>query len=355
MRMLAFLLSLFLTWPAGGVRASLTAEKTGLLSAEALAGLNSLLSDTAVILSPAGCDVLWREEELAGARPGAIYCREAAAAVDMPGTADLSALWALLEPWKAEKQETVDLQEAGSARSQCIYVLQSEDWLAIRAGLAQCLALPELADTEVPGKATVKQYFDREGRELGAYFYTSELRLGEDAREVRLEYGFRAEKGLYLAFRCPDAGEKNNLRISLHARKTGAGWTLTGELRETAQGQTATWSVKGKTDGKLTLSREAREGRKTVRRALTLQMGAEAAEYSLTRDGTLLISGRASWQAAELPARELPDTLGTMADVTEALAARLADVLRASAPESWQQLMHYLAAGALLDAQQKGE
>lgn len=346
MRVLAFLLSLFLTLPAGGVRGTLTAEKSGLLSPEALKGLQALLAEAALTVSAEGCDLTLGDDLLLAARPGMLRSGEAAAALEQAPAPDIAALWALLEPRKAEKNETVDLNEAGKAASQWIYALPGEDWDALRAELASILGLPELAASRVPGKATFKRYFDRAGREIGAYFYTAQIEWNGMAREVRLEYGYQPQKGLYLAFRCPDEGQTDNLRLSLHGKRADAGWRLEGELRRVTPEETTVYAVKGKTDGKLTLTRS---GAGSLR--LTLARTADGADYRLERGDTLLLAGRASWEAAELPAREMGDS----GDVNAALDKILARHLRAAAPEGWQQMLHYLATDALLSAGQKEE
>ena len=340
MRVLALLLSLFLSLPTGGVRLTLTAEKSDLLPAGALSGMQSVLSGLALTLSAAGCDVTYGDELLLAARPGALFTADTAASLPMETPPDLDALWEILEPWRTEVGETADLQEAGKARSQAVYVLSAEDWQAL--GMAGTIA----------EKATFKRYFDANGQILGGYFYTAALRLGDETREVRLQYGYQPEKGLYLAFRCPDEGQKNNLRISLHGRRTADGWTLEGELRRVTGGQTTVYAIKGKTEGKLTLTSSEKVNGRTVKHTLSLNMGAGTAEYRLTKGENLQLAGRAAWEAAELPRRDIPENTGEIAD---SLAARLMAILRDAAPENWQQVLHALAAEALIDAQKKGE
>ena len=340
MRVLALLLSLFLALPAGGVRLTLTAEKSDLLPAGALTGLQSALSRLALTLAAEGAEVTCGDGLLLAARPGALFTPEVYTPLPVETLPDPDALWETLEPWKTEVQETVDLQEAGKARSQAVYVLSAEDWKAL--GLRGTIA----------EKATFKRYFDSSGQPMGTYFYTSTLYADEEAREVRLEYGYQPEKGLYLAFRCPDEGQKNNLRISLHGRKADAGWTLEGELRQVTGGETAIYAVKGNTAGKLTLTSSEKINGRTVKYALTLRMGAGTAEYQLTKGEDLLLVGHAAWEAAELPRRDKPENAGEIAD---SLAARLMELLQEAAPESWQQVLHALATDALIDAQKKGE
>ena len=174
-RVLALLLSLFLSLPTGGVRLTLTAEKSDLLPAGALSGMQSVLSGLALTLSAAGCDVTYGDELLLAARPGALFTADTAASLPMETPPDLDALWEILEPWRTEVGETADLQEAGKARSQAVYVLSAEEWQAL--GMAGTIA----------EKATFKRYFDANGQLLGGYFYTAALRLGERLRPVAAE------------------------------------------------------------------------------------------------------------------------------------------------------------------------
>ena len=338
-RVLALLLSLFLTLPAGGLRLTLTAERSDALSAGALSALQSLLSRTALTVSADGADVTCGDELLLAARPGALFTGDIASPQPAETVPDLDALWETLAPWRTEKAETADLQEAGKARSQAVYVLNAEEW--------KMLGLPG----EIAEKATFRRYFDGNGQPMGMYFYTASLRAEGQTREVRLEYGYQPDKGLYLAFRCPDEGQRNNLRISLHGRNSASGWWLEGEARQVSAGETTLYAVKGNTAGKLTLTGSERVNGRTVKHTLTLNAGQGEAAYQLARGDVLTLAGRADWEAAELADRTIPENTG---DITEALAARLAAILRDAAPDSWQQLVHYLATDALINAQ-KGE
>ena len=345
MRILAILLSWLLTLPGGGVMLSADAAASGVLSEAGLAGVRRVLAETRLIVSAQGFDLLAGDNLLLWARPEAVVCGGAAAPLTedaAPGDAlSLAAeMGELLAPWMQEKAESVDLQEAGTARRQLVYTLEQEDFAALWPDISRALSL-EGQDVSLSGKATFKRYFTRDGQEIGAYFYAAALEINGQSREVRLEYGRQAGKGLYLAFRCPPADQGEDTRITLHARERTGGLTLNAELRETRDGKTVLWSLQGKTDGKLTLSAD--------QTTLTLQMGGEQADYTLTRGKEKLLSGTVSWQEAALPSRQIPEPLRDMEAVSAALAPRLLDFLRREAPDSWQQVLHFLSPFSLND------
>ena len=238
MRVLALLLSLFLSLPAGGLRLTLTAEKSDLLSAGALSGLQSFLSGMALTFAADGAEVTYGDELLLAARPGFLFTDDLSAPQPVEAVPDLDALWEVLEPWKTEKEETADLQEAGKVRSQAVYILTAEDWAA--------LGFPG----KIAEKATFKRYFDGNGQPMGAYFYTASLQTEEQAREVRLEYGYQPDRGLYLAFRCPDSRGDDDTRLTLRARNSGGQWTINSEMRLVRNGETGTLTVSGRTGGR---------------------------------------------------------------------------------------------------------
>jgi len=370
MKILAILLSLILSLPSGGITLTLTAENSDIFSAGALEALNALLAESSLTVSASGYDLNVAEEPLLRARmdgtDGVIACGEAAA----PLTAELSAagsvweaaeaLGALLADWEKETGQSVDLQEAGTARRLLTYALTGEEWAAVWPQVMEilCAVTPEaqaLAELEITGKGTFKRYFDRDGQEMGAYFYAASAKLNGVTRELRLEYGAAPQKGLYIAFRCPAARGSSNIRLSLHAKNREGAYTVKGELRRTESGLTEVWSAEGRTDGALHLSVSRTADGKTVSRGLTLTRTEEGASYALENGRQTWLAGRAAWQAAELPDAELPAPIGEIARVGETLAERLLALLRAQAPDTWQQLVHYLATNALIDLQREVE
>ena len=68
-----------------------------------------------------------------------------------------------------------------------------------------------------------------------------------------------------------------------------------------------------------------------------------------------VLSGTVQWAGAPLCAFDAPEATGDLQAVGDALARRLLPLLRAQAPDSWQQLIHYLATEALIDAQREAD
>ncbi|MBQ9197223.1 MAG: hypothetical protein IJ157_08265 [Clostridia bacterium] len=356
MRILALLLSLILPLSGGAMGFTAFVESSEFFSVAALDGMNSLLAESGLILLSEGYDLTLGRELLLWARDGVMASGSAAAMLEsiaMEGSAlDMAAtLGEALAEFEAERQDAVDLQEAGTARKYLRYVVDDEAWMENREQLATLLRLPALARSEIAGKATFRRYFDREGQEFGAYFYTEKLLLDGVTREVRLEYGFQPQKGLYLAFRCPDSKGKTNTRISAHAKWNGEGWTVSGEVRA-ADG---TYTAQGKTNSSLTLNASRKEGGVTRTHSLTLWPGDSAADFEYVNDKTLILTGTVYYAPAELAEREMPATIGAIEDVSAALTKPLLRVLRQAAPDSWQQILHGLSSSVWIDAQKEEE
>lgn len=366
MKILTLILSLLLALPSGGVRLTLSAEASDALSDGAVAALQAVLAQAALVISPEGYDLVCAEETLLQARAdaagGYVACGDMASALAIApsGSADVwqtaRALGELLAPWEKESGQSVDLQEAGVVSAQRVYVLTDAEWARVWRQTVAILSAcaPEaqmLAEAEIRGKGTLKRYFDRDGNEMGLYFYAAEMWLDGEAREVRLEYGFRADKGLYAAFRCPNKNETRNARLALHGKRTAGGWSLSGSLRVTDGADSDVYAVEGRTNGALTLSLSRKRGGRTAQYALSLQMADGAARYSYQQDKRLLLAGRAAWQTADLPAVPPRTANAETTEVGAALADRLLKHLRAAAPNDWQELVHALAVDVLIDAQ----
>ena len=366
MTLLAVLLSLILALPGGAVELTAAVSDSGVLSEAAQAGLQALLDGMRLTISPEGFDVTSGEETLLWARlnggEGTVVSGSAAAPLTAQtaqagGMAALTAqVGRLLGEQAQASGKTVDLQEAGTARRQLVYTLTGAEWAAVWPDVTDilCSYVPgaeALREMKIQQKGVFKRYFSQDGAEIGAYFYTAAASLAGATREIRLEYGYQPERGLYLTFRCPDAAGDTNLRIALHARNAKGVWTLKGELRRTAAEASAVYSISGKTNGKLTLESTEKNGKTTVRRGLTLQLREREADFVLTRGGGRMLSGTVRWQAASLPAREMPGTAEGMEAVSGRLAGRLLAALTQAAPDSWQQILHYLAGTAWIDAQ----
>ena len=354
MKILALLLSLILSLPGGTLCFSAWVEGSDVFSVAALDGMNAALADARLVLSPEGYDLWSGDDLILWARPGVIASGDAAAPFDLPGTAETAlekarALGALLAEWEVEKQETVDLQEAGTARRYLRYVLGEEGFARMIPRIAELLELPALAEASITGKATLRRYFDREGNEFGAYFYAEKLHLNGVTREVRLEYGYQPEKGLYLAFRCPDSKGQTNTRLSLHMKRTEKGWSVTGEARD----GTGVYTAQGRTYGTLTLTAAQKEEGKTLHHTLALDVLEDGADFAYTREKTLLLTGTMRWNAETLPDRVADAARNRLSDVAAAFAGRLLEALRQAAPDSWQQILHDMSPLAWVNAQKE--
>ena len=349
MRVLAILLSLIISLPSGALRVTLTPQGSDTLSQGALDGLYGLLLNTEAVLSAEGIDLLLEGKPLLWARPGAIGSGNTAAPMTAGTTTafDARALGELLSPWETERTDSIDLQEAGASSRQLRYVLGEEGFSRVWPDIAERLGLPELGGASITGKATFRRYFDRQGQEIGAYFYAEKFLLAGVTREVRLEYARKPGGGFFLSYRALDK-KGSGLRVSLHGKPAEDGWRLNGETRQI--GGDAPWScsLSGRTDGKLTLEWKA-SGAGTL---LLERQGEDAADFTLTMDKKIALTGRVTWQEARLLSRGAAAE-GKMEDVSAALARQLLAALRLYAPEDWQQLLHAFAYGVWIDAQKE--
>ena len=353
MRILILLLSLIITLPSDALRFTGSVEESDFFSAQAIDELNALLRDTALTLSADGYDLTLSGDPALWARSdGVIASGKDAAPLEVPSD-DADALTLarqigkLLSEWETEREDAVDLQEAGTARTQLRYVLGEDGWARMWPRAAAILGLDAYAEATITGKATFKRYFDRHGQEFGAYFYAEKVHWGGKTREIRLEYAAQPEKGIYLAFRCPD-GKGANTRVALHAKYNGGGWTVNAEASETAANSQLSCSLEGRTDGELTAEyAQKRNGKKTAR-ALTLQLRGEEADYLLSDGQKTLAAGVIAWHKAALPERSAAAD-GTEEAVAAAFAHSLLNAIRQYAPESWQQILYMLSPQAWAD------
>lgn len=358
MKVLVWLLSLLLALPAGETQFAFTADGGQTLSEAALAGLSAVLAETRLTLGADGCDLTCDGVPLAWARTGLIGSGDVAASTEMPGLSgtaiDLAqALGRLLAPWETEKTDTIDLQEAGSARRRLQYVLGEEGWGRMAPQMADLLGIEALSDSTLTGKATFRRYFDRADQEIGAYFYAEKLRLEGVTREVRLEYGLQLDRGFYLAFRCPDSRGTTNTRLSIHLKRTQTGWTGSAEVRETLSGGSSQWTLKGSLPGTLTLEGGRKLDGVSHKYALSLKTAEGEGAYAWTVDGARLLEGGVTWQPGALADRREISANADIAQVSAALAADLLDILRSAAPESWQQLLFAALPTAWIDVQKE--
>ena len=69
----------------------------------------------------------------------------------------------------------------------------------------------------------------------------------------------------------------------------------------------------------------------------------------------MVLSGTAAWETAELPSRPVPKKTGTDALFYRKLGLRLLENIRTAAPDSWQQLIHFVSGNALIEAQKEDQ
>ena len=255
-------------------------------------------------------------------------------------------LGTLLADFEREEHRSIEM---GDSPLQLTYALTREEWQEkwpdVLALIADVFPAYDLSGFDITSdKATFKRYFARDGQEIGAYFYAGSARVApEDIREIRLEWGCRADKALYLAFRSPSQGkgETRNFRIAFSARiAKQTVWSC--EVRRVAGDYERIFAADGRytssfLDGKSTASYQRKQGKRSLKYTLTLQPnGEQAAAYALNRGGKLLLSGTVQWTAAALPA-ELP-----VQTDTAALARLFMQTLMAEDPANAQALLQAL-------------
>lgn len=259
------------------------------------------------------------------------------------------ALGALLADFEREEHRSIEMGDVLTSPRQLTYALTREEWQGkwpdVLALIADVFPACDLSGLEITSdKATFKRYFTRDGQEIGAYFYAGGMQLApEDIREIRLEWGCRPGKALYLAFRSPSQGkgEARNLRIAFSARiARQTVWSC--EVRRVAGDSERIFSADGRytasfLDGRSAASYQRRQGKRSLKYALTLQPnGDQAAAYTLNRSGKLLLSGTVRWEAAALPA-----ALPAQADAA-ALARLFTQTLMQEDPANAQALLQAL-------------
>ena len=364
MRFLSLLLVLLMAAPSSALRLTATIGDSELLSDGALSALSVLSDGAGLTLSADGFDLDKNGELLLRARAddegGVVACGDAAAPFDIPAAGEtdvwtaMEELGVLLSPWEKRREENVDLQEAGSARETCTYALTGEEWESVWPQVTEilCRVTPSarmLSTAQISGKGTFKRYFAKDGTAVGGYFYTAEMTVNDVKREVRLEFGRQAGKGLYVAFRCPNAKNTSNVRLVLHAQEHTGGWTLNGDLRVTGS-ESAHYTAEGRTDGKLKLGWTAPFLGKATAYTLTLKNEESRSEFSLQRGTKILLTGKVCMEKADLPEIELTANTDEYA-AAKALSERIISLLISEQPENGMQLIHYLAIDQLLNAQ----
>lgn len=274
-----------------------------------------------------------------------------------------------LKAYEKSAKATAELGGAVKAKTQLSYALSLDQWAEVWPAVA---ALDErLAGCTLESKATLRRYFDAEGCEIGAYFYAEKLRIAEDdVREVRLEYAFQPDGGLYISFRCPNKNETRNLRISLTLKRTERtdriSYSVNGDIRyKHAEGQDtlliegALKETEGIFSGKATLTYTKKRGETSVKHVLILQPELTLASatgtlnFDYTRAGLQLLAGEIALIAAERTDILLPEVNATEVQVTERLAYDLMLSLMDTDRKDQLELMYYLNRAVFLTGDEK--
>lgn len=354
-RFLCILLILLLPYAAlgEGISLSFTAEGSNLWPDGTADALRTLLCGMTLTVSDTGEDTVCLL-----ARDGQTWLSLASGTprVTLERMLTLSAdLGTLLSDYEREEHRSIEMGEVMTSTQQLTYALTREEWQEKQPEAIALIAavFPEfdLSDFEITGeKATFKRYFARDGQEIGAYFYAAQAQVApDDIREIRLEWGCRAEKGLYLAFRCPGQGkgEERNLKISFSARiSKQTSWSC--EIRRVSGDAQHIFSAEGRytddfTDGKSSASYQRKNGKQSVKYTLDLKPdGSQTSAYTVKRSGKLLLSGTFSWAEASLP-----DVFEAQSDPS-VLAHLLVQTLVNEDPENAQALLQALCASEYL-------
>ena len=250
------------------------------------------------------------------------------------------------------------------------YALSAEAWQAIWPEVCAVLG-EELAAYTIESKGTFRRYFASDGSEIGAYFYAEKVRFAaDDVRTVRLEYGCSAEKGLYLAFRCPNAAETRNLRITVtimrSVREGKVTHTISCDVRRKADSAQDTVLVegsvkeeKGRLSGKTTLNYTRKRGSESVKHTLALKADLAASpvegivEFGYDRAGKTVLDGE--MMLGVLPETEMmqmPAVNASQKQLTPALSLSLLETLENIRQEDVFELLYYLDRPSYLEGEE---
>ena len=207
-----------------GVALSFTAQDSKLCPQGAAEALNTLLDGMTLTVDDTGADMRC---QLARGDQAWLSLSSSAPRITLERMLSLSqSLGALLADFEREEHRSIEMGDVLTSPLQLTYALTREEWQEkwpdVLALIADVFPAYDLSGFDITSdKATFKRYFARDGQEIGAYFYAGSARVApEDIREIRLEWGCRADKALYLAFRSPSQGkgETRNFRIAFSAR-----------------------------------------------------------------------------------------------------------------------------------------
>lgn len=284
---------------------------------------------------------------------------------DMSVCTLFASLGDVLKDWEKSEEKKIELERVGTIRSQLVYVLAGEEWAQMWPQVMEKLTafapqLQALENLTVGEKGTLKRYFLKDGTEIGGYFYAAEVTLNGEKREARLEWGYIPDKGLYIAFRCPNARDTRNVRIAVRGWETEKNGVrtrrYTADVRIVRDGDSAVYTLEGKFDkgawnGEGTLNATVKTDGKTRKYALNLETLADAGALDVMykQDGLTYLRGDMHISPAKKVSASAPETSGDMQHVVQSLALRVLSILQAEAPEGMQVLLHYLSGNNYLD------
>ena len=387
-RIVALLMLLLMTGSAmaAGLDVQLTADSSDILSDGALRALNVWLKDARlsleagenaqrVTLYQAGDKLL---EAVSDGAASMLSSGEWTASIDtdtvileeLPETA-LRLAGALGEALKSYEKSAAATAELGSvvkAKTQLSYALSAEEWAAVWPQVCEILG-PQLESIALESKGTFRRYFAADGSEVGAYFYAEKVRIAQDdVREVRLEYGYQAEKGLYLSFRCPNKSETRNVRISLSAKRTErtgyTSYTVSGEVRRRCDGDQDTVAIEASLkhqeealSGKATVNYTKKRDDTTEKFALTvkpmLTMAGGTATFEVTVGDLTALAGEISLTNAESAEISLPTVNAELSQVHSVAALKMLKYMQRTEESDRMELIYYLNRPAYLTGDEK--
>ncbi len=269
------------------------------------------------------------------------------------------ALGELLKAYEKSANATAELGNVVKAKTQLSYVLSQEEWAQVWPRVCEIIGAPA-ADMTIESKGTFRRYFAADGSEIGAYFYAEKVRIAEDdVREVRLEYGCQAEKGVYLAFRCPNKNETRNVRISLTAKRTErtdrTSYSVSCDVRrwhdgeqDIVLGEASFKEQENVLSGKATVNYTMKREDGTKKYALTLKPEGNTTAFEFSVGGVQALAGEITLSDAEDAAITLPQVNAQPAQVQKEVTLQLLSYLQAMDDGDRMELIYYLNRPAYL-------
>ncbi|MBR5231013.1 MAG: hypothetical protein IKW00_02050 [Clostridia bacterium] len=370
---------------AAGYDLCLQAEKSDILSEGALRGLSQWLDKARLTLwteeNPQAAVyygdtlLLAADEQLLTDGKTAVAGEQKTCDIgSLPAkmTEQMRSLAALAAKYEKSAQATAELGNIVKAKKQLSYALTADQWAEIWPKVAEVLG-EWVSDLKIESKGTLRRYFASDGSEIGGYFYAEKVRIAEnDVRQVRLEYGYDAEKGLYLAFRCPNARETRNIRITMtvkisdrDGKKTRS---ISADVRRWQDGdqdvillEGSVKEQKGAVTGKTTLDYTRKRDGKSLKQSLTASHDLKKTADGLTGEvsfdwkygGRRALSGKVTAGRSERTKISMPAAGGDESSLQRGLTQRLLRTLQNISDEDRLELIYYLNRSAYLTGEEK--